>query len=168
MSATTRKRRTAGKKATATRKRRATAVKTVATRRARTAAPARRRGHELNAADIVAFVATADGTRARDFYGSVMGLRLVADEPFALMFDANGVMLRVQKVEAVNPVAYTIVGWRVADITATVRGLSAKGVVFERYPGLSHDDLGVWTSPRGARVAWFKDPDGNILSLTQF
>jgi catechol 2,3-dioxygenase-like lactoylglutathione lyase family enzyme len=168
MSASARKRRTAGKRATATRKRRAAAVKAVATRRARTAATARRRGPGLNACDIVAFVATADGARARDFYGSVMGLRLVADEPFALVFDANGVMLRVQKVEAVRPVAYTTVGWSVADIATTVRGLSAKGVVFERYPGLSHDDLGVWTSPNGGRVAWFKDPDGNILSLTQF
>lgn len=157
MSATTRKGRPAGKRAAATRR-----------PRARTAAPTSRRAHGLNASEIVAFVATADSARAREFYGSVMGLRLVADEPFALVFDANGVMLRVQKVEAVSPVAYTTVGWKVADIATTIRGLIAKGVVFERYSGLSHDDLGVWTSPRGARVAWFKDPDGNVLSLTQF
>src|SRR5262245_57744460 len=168
MSATTRKRRTAGKRAAATTRRRAAAVKAVPARRTRAAAATPRRAPGLNASDIVAFVATADSVRARDFYGSVMGLRLVADDPFALVFDANGVMLRVQKVEAVRPVAYTTLGWRVADIASTIRGLIAKGVVFERYPGLSQDDLGVWTSPRGARVAWFKDPDGNILSLTQF
>jgi catechol 2,3-dioxygenase-like lactoylglutathione lyase family enzyme len=116
----------------------------------------------------VAFVATADSARARDFYGSVIGLRLVADEPYALVFDANGVMLRVQKVETVRPAGYTALGWSVVDIARTVESLRAKGVRFERYPRLNHDDLGIWTSPSGARVAWFEDPDGNILSLTQF
>jgi hypothetical protein len=106
--------------------------------------------------------------RAREFYESVVGLRLIADEPLALVFDANGAMLRVQKVEAVSPAAYTALGWQVTDIAGTVHGLKAKSVRFERYAGFMQDSLGVWTSPSGARVAWFKDPDGNILSLTQF
>ena len=113
-------------------------------------------------------MATADAARARDFYESAVGLRLVADEPFAVVFDANGIMLRVQKVEAVRPAPYTTLGWNVRDIAAAIERLNANGVRFERYPGFSQDSLGVWRSPSGAQVAWFKDPDGNVLSLTQF
>src|SRR5262245_27917688 len=126
----TRKRATAGKKPATTRKPRA-AAKVVATRRARTRGPAPRGAAGLNASDLMAFVATADSTRARDFYGSVMGLRLVADEPYALVFDANGVMLRVQKVDRVSPAGYTALGWSVADIARTIESLRAKGVHFE-------------------------------------
>jgi len=126
-----------------------------------------RQGEGLGNADIMAFLATADAVRAREFYESVVGLRFVEDGPFALVFDAHGVALRVQKVEAVTPVPYTALGWIVADIASTVRALSAKGVAFENYAGLGQNDLGVWTSPSGAAVAWFKDPDGNLLSLTQ-
>ena len=157
----------ANKVATVSRRGRIAAAKALTTRRA-PGAKRRVRDPGLKAADVVAFAATADAARARDFYSSVIGLRLVADEPFALVFDANGVMLRVQKVEGVKPVGYTTLGWSVVDITAAVQGLSAQGVAFERFPGLSHDDLGVWTFPSGARIAWFKDPDGNVLSLTQF
>jgi len=164
--ASTRKRRAAGKQAAIIRTRRATAAKARGTRWARTGATAHQRDARLDVSDIVAFVATADAVRAREFYETVLGLRLIADDPFALVFDANGVMLRVQKVQTVSPAPYTSLGWRVADIGATIQGL--KGVTFERFPGLNHDDLGVWTSPRGALVAWFKDPDGNVLSLTQF
>ena len=77
-------------------------------------------------------------------------------------------MVRIQKVDAVTPAAYTALGWRVADISSAIRDLNAKGVQCERYAGLQQDSLGVWASPRGARVAWFKDPEGHILSLTQF
>ena len=120
----------------------------------------------LTHAAVVAFVATTHAERARAFYEGVLGLALVADDPSALVFDANGVTLRVAKVPALTPAPHTVLGWSVADIAGTVAALRARGVAVERYPGLEQDDAGVWTSPGGARVAWFKDPDGNVLSLT--
>ncbi len=122
----------------------------------------------LNTSDLIAFVATTDSERARAFYERCLGLTFVEDGPFALVFDANGVMLRLQKLQSFTPPVNTALGWSVADIRATIAGLAEKGVVFERYPRLSQDDLGIWSSPSGALVAWFKDPDGNVLSLTQF
>jgi len=122
----------------------------------------------LDAADLVAFVATAKEDEARAFYGGVLGLPLVEDGPFALVFDARGVMLRVAKVSAVDPAPYTVLGWSVPEIRAAVAALAGRGVVFERYAGMPQDELGIWTSPSGARIAWFRDPDGNVLSLTQF
>jgi predicted enzyme related to lactoylglutathione lyase len=166
--AITRERRLAGRHAAGTKKRRAAVVKAPTARRARAAATAGTQGADLTRSTIIAFLATAQARRARTFYQSVVGLRLVADDPFALVFDANGVMVRIQKVETVSPAAYTALGWKVADIAAKIRSLSAKGVEVERYGGLEQDDLGVWTSPNGARIAWFKDPDGHILSLTQW
>ena len=120
----------------------------------------------LSHAKPIAFLATADSARSRAFYESVLGLRVVADEHFALVLESDGTMIRVQKVDAVHPPPYTALGWAVSDVNAAVRALSARGVAFERYAGMAQDDLGVWTSPSGARVAWFRDPDGNILSLT--
>ena len=121
-------------------------------------------------AKVMSFVATADPARARAFYEGTLGLPLVADESFALVFDANGTMLRVQKVQQVTPAPYTALGWEVPDIHATIRELIKKHVAFERIsiPGFSQDELGVWTADDGTKVAWFKDPDGNTLSLTQF
>ena len=121
----------------------------------------------LSTSQLIAFAATKDPQRARQFYEDVLGLRLLADEPFALVFDANGTMLRLQKVEQTVTLPYTTLGWHVDDIGETVRGLAAKGVSFERYPGMEQDELGVWTSPGGAKVAWFQDPDANLLSITQ-
>jgi catechol 2,3-dioxygenase-like lactoylglutathione lyase family enzyme len=115
----------------------------------------------------VAFLATSNSDRARTFYQSTLGLRLVGDDPFALVFDANGVMIRIQKVETVAPVPYTALGWHVADVAATIQRLAANGVILERYTWLEQDDVGVWRSPSGAKVAWFKDPDGNVLAVTQ-
>jgi len=121
----------------------------------------------LGSRAVVAFVATRDPERARAFYEGVLGLRLVADEPFALVFDAHGTTLRVQKVQELAPARHTVLGWLVPDVAAVVRGLSAGGVRFERFPGLPQDDLGICSFPGGGRVAWFKDPDGNTLSLTE-
>ena len=118
-------------------------------------------------AKLMAFVATANPDQTKTFYASVLGLRLVSDDPFALVFDANGTLLRVQKVETVVAPPYTQVGWIVADIEATVRGLLTRGVTCARFPGLTQDDLGIWTAPGGFKIAWFKDPAGHILSLTQ-
>ncbi len=122
----------------------------------------------LNNSNVVAFVATSKPDGAKDFYQRVLGLRLVYDDPFAIVFDANGVMLRVQKVQEHAPPPYTVLGWDVADIGASVKELSERDVKFERYAWLEQDELGIWTTPSGARIAWFKDPDGNTLSLTQF
>lgn len=122
----------------------------------------------LDQARVIAFAATSSPERARSFYQQTLGLRLVSEDGFAIVFDANGVMLRVQKVQGHAPPPYTVLGWNVADIHATVEGMSDRGVTFERFDGLEQDEAGVWTSPAGARIAWFRDPDGNILSLTQF
>ena len=127
-------------------------------------------GSILGASKLVAFAATTDAAKARAFYEGVLGLRLVSDDaPFALVFDANGTMLRVTSVQEHTPAPFTVLGWDVAAIETTVERLAAAGVEFLHYPGLNEDDrLGIWTSPSGARIAWFHDPDGNVLSLTQF
>ena len=118
---------------------------------------------------IVAFVATREPDRAKKFYRDTLGLRLVEEQlPFALVFDANGTMLRVTVVKELTAAPYTVLGWDVPDIAATARELAAAGVKLERYPGMAQDELGVWRSPSGAKVAWFRDPDGNVLSVTQF
>jgi catechol 2,3-dioxygenase-like lactoylglutathione lyase family enzyme len=122
----------------------------------------------LETSEVIDFVGSADLGRARAFYEQTLGLRVVEHNDFACVFDANGTMLRVTAVPEVARPGYTVLGWRVTDITATVRGLAAKGVVFQRYDGMDVDDDGIWTTPGGDQVAWFPDPDGNILSLTQF
>lgn len=123
----------------------------------------------LESCPVVAFVPTTDPKRARSFFEG-LGLRFVSEDPFAVVFDANGVQLRVVNVSNVpgfSPAPFTILGWQVPDIEAAVRSLGETGVVPERFPGMPQDDVGVWTSPAGARVAWFRDPDGNLLSITQ-
>ena len=118
---------------------------------------------------LVAFAAASDPERARAFYGGMLGLRLVNEQlPFALVFDANGTMLRVSMVAKVVAAPYTVLGWEVPDIAASIRELRERGVGFQHYDGVPQDELGIWTAPGGARVAWFLDPDGNVLSLTQF
>jgi len=117
---------------------------------------------------VISFVATQNPARALKFYAETLGLKLTGDDPFAIVFDANGTMLRVQKVRELRPARHTVLGWAVTDICATIKELTKKGVRFEYYDGLGQDESGVWTTPSGAQVAWFKDPDGNVLSLTQF
>lgn len=121
----------------------------------------------LASAKVVAFLATSDAARAKAFYGEVLGLRLLSEDGFAVVFDSLGTMLRVAIVREVVPAPYTVLGWDVEDITAIVRGLTAAGVVFERYAWLQQDELGIWNSPSGTKVAWFKDLDGNVLSVSQ-
>lgn len=121
----------------------------------------------LNDQELMAFVATTRAGEALPFYRDVLGLRLIADEPYAVVFESGKVTLRIQKVEAHQPLPFTALGWKVTDIAANVNALRERGVRCERFPGLDQDDLGIWASPSGARVAWFKDPDGNLLSLTQ-
>ena len=122
----------------------------------------------LQTSEVIAFAASADLRKARAFYEQVLGLRLIEQNDFACVFDANGTMLRVTAVAKVAQPGYTVLGWRVSDITAAVRGLTARGVAFLRYDGMDLDDNGVWTTPGGDKIAWFADPGGNVLSLTQF
>jgi catechol 2,3-dioxygenase-like lactoylglutathione lyase family enzyme len=122
----------------------------------------------LTRARLMAFAATAKPDEARHFYADVLGLPLTEESPFALVFDVAGTMLRVQKVEAFVPAGHTALGWQVDDIRGTIHKLAQRGIRMERFDGLPQDESGVWTTPDGAGVAWFKDPDGNILSLTQF
>ena len=121
----------------------------------------------LNQSPLVCFVATADADRARAFYEGKLGLALTADNGYALIFEANGTQLRVQRVETVAPHPYTALGWQVDDLAATVRALAADGVAMARFPGLPLDADGIWDTPDGSRVAWFHDPDGNTLSIHQ-
>jgi catechol 2,3-dioxygenase-like lactoylglutathione lyase family enzyme len=123
---------------------------------------------ELGKFNIVAFVTIVDTERAKSFYRDTLGLRLVSEEPpFALVFDANGIMLRLGMGKELPSSHGTVLGWQVPDIESAVRDLVGAGVRLERYEFLKQDELGIWTSPTGARVAWFKDPDGNVLSVSE-
>ena len=122
----------------------------------------------LNKSKIISFVATKHPAKARKFYETTLALKLISDDPFALVFDASGTMLRVQKVQELQPAQHTVLGWDVPNILDAVNQLAERGVRFERFDGLPQDEFGVWTSPAGGKIAWFKDPDGNILSLTEF
>lgn len=119
----------------------------------------------LEDAGQVAFVAVSDLDAAQQFYGGILGLVLEDARPFALVHRATGTQLRITLVEKVNAAPYTVLGWTVADLEGEIDRLVAAGVVFNRYDQMDQDDRGVWTSPGGARVAWFLDPDGNNLSL---
>jgi catechol 2,3-dioxygenase-like lactoylglutathione lyase family enzyme len=119
----------------------------------------------LSDADVVAFVATTDKARARAFYEDVLGLRVVHDDAFACVVDAHGTSIRITAVEARAAAEYTVLGWTVDDLEASIDELDERGVIFLRFDGIEQDDRGVWVTPVGVRVAWFKDPDGNTLSL---
>jgi catechol 2,3-dioxygenase-like lactoylglutathione lyase family enzyme len=121
----------------------------------------------MDNAKLIAFVATARSAEALTFYSQILGFPVLDDTPFASVFDANGTTLRVQKVEKVSPSPYTVLGWAVDNIAVAMQGLRENGVKFERFEGLDQDDLDVWRAPDGTSVAWFRDPDGNLLSLTQ-
>lgn len=122
----------------------------------------------LGGSRIMAFVPTQDPTKARAFYEGTLGLRFVGEDHFALVFDAEGIMLRVTTVPEFSPTKFTILGWEVPDVDNAVSALQAKGVIFENYGLPDQNQHGIWSAPSGAKVAWFKDPDGNVLSVTQF
>lgn len=121
----------------------------------------------LSSSKLTAFIATRDAERAKAFYGETLGLPVVSEDPFAIVFNANGIMIRVTPVRDIAIGGYTVLGWEVADMEAAVAGLVARGVVFERFPGMPQDENGVWDAPGGTKVAWFKDPDGNLLSIAR-
>jgi catechol 2,3-dioxygenase-like lactoylglutathione lyase family enzyme len=121
----------------------------------------------LAGASLVAFVGASDLTAARRFYGDVLGLPLIEETGFACVFAAGGTTLRVTRVAAVAPAPYTVLGFDVDDLDAALDALAAAGVETLRYDGMEQDPRGAWRSPSGARVAWFRDPDANVLSVTQ-
>ena len=120
----------------------------------------------LDSASVIGFVPTKDFRRAMSFYGATVGLRFVAEDDFALVFESAGTKIRIVKVDDFTPHAFTILGWQVDDIQESVASLSERGVTFERYPWMQQDASAIWTAPGGVRVAWFKDPDGNVLSVS--
>jgi catechol 2,3-dioxygenase-like lactoylglutathione lyase family enzyme len=120
----------------------------------------------LASAIVIGFIPTKDFRRAKTFFGQKLGLRFVAQDKFALVFESSGTMIRVVKVGEFQAAGFTILGWIVANIAKNVRELEARGIGFERYPWMKQDDLGIWTAPSGTKIAWFKDPDGNLLSLS--
>jgi len=122
----------------------------------------------LAKAAVIAFVTVSSPAHALEFYRDTLSLKLVEETPYAMVFDCKGTMLRVAINQQVEPAPYTVLGWHVDNIEATIQAMLKKKIKFQQYGFLEQDDLGIWTTPDGAKVAWFADPDGNILSLTQF
>src|SRR5258707_997829 len=116
----------------------------------------------LGSTNIIAFIPTRDSNQARAFYEGILGLRFVKDDGFALVFDANGIMIRIAKAPEFKPLQFTILGWQVSNIEKMAADLQKKGVHFERFGFFEQDELGIWTAPSGDKVAWFKDPDGAV------
>ena len=118
---------------------------------------------------MVAFVVTTKPDAAIEFYRDKMGFKFAGDDGFALVFDAHGTMLRIAKMQEgqFQPARYTVLGWEADDAARAVAELAHRGITFERYPGMPQDENGIWAAPGGAKVAWFKDPDGNVLSISQ-
>ncbi len=121
----------------------------------------------LSQCNVIAFIPTTDGERARKFYVDALKLRFISDDNFAIVVEANGNAIRIVRMEKFTPAPYTILGWEVPDIQRATKELAASGVEFLRYPYFDQDPSRIWTSPGGAKIAWFHDPDGNILSISQ-
>ena len=117
--------------------------------------------------DLKAFVPTLSPDKAQFFYQELLGLELMSADEYALEFNAHGVSLRVITVSAFKPHEFTVLGWNVPDLSTLIHTMHSKGIFCERFPFLQQDNLGIWISPRGSKIAWFKDPDGNLLSLTE-
>lgn len=121
----------------------------------------------LGTQKLMAFIPTRDAAQARAFYETTLGLRVLHDDGFALILDANGTLIRVVRVGDFSAQPFTILGWQVPDIDAAVTDLTARGVQFLKIHGMEQSPTGVWTAPGGAKIAWFKDSDGNTLSVSQ-
>ena len=116
---------------------------------------------------LKAFVPTTDAAKAKHFYKDILGLQLLSADDYGMEFDANGTLLRVTTVRELHPHPFTVLGWKVVDIASVIKELNSKGIVFERYEFLQQDESGIWHAPGGTKVAWFKDTDGNLLSLDE-
>jgi catechol 2,3-dioxygenase-like lactoylglutathione lyase family enzyme len=116
---------------------------------------------------LMAFVPVSNADAARRFYRDTLGLPLISEDGFALAFDVEGVMLRATLIPKFTPQPFTVLGWQVADARTMAKRLAAGGVTLERFNGMLQDEDGLWQAPGGALIGWFKDPDGNTLSITQ-
>ena len=122
----------------------------------------------LGSYPLIACIATHEPDLAKSFYRDVLGLRLVTENEFSLIFDAHGAELRISIVQDLNTAKHSVLGWHVPDIVAVVQQLEKAGVPVERFRNFQGmDQRGVWTAPGGSKAAWFKDPDGNLLSIIQ-
>ena len=121
----------------------------------------------LTTTPIIAFVPTTNPKRAKKFFSQALGLKLLSEDPFALTYQTENALLRVATVPPFTPHPFTLLAFHVPDIAEKVRALKRRRITFQRYPNMNQDPLNIWTSPSGAKVAWFQDPDGNTLSLTQ-
>ena len=121
----------------------------------------------LASMNMVGFLLTKDYDQARAFYEGKLGFKFVSLDQFALVMQAGKSMIRIVKVPTFTPLKSTVLGWKVGDIEAMVDWLTKRGVAFEKYPFVQDKDRGIWTAPGGSKVAWFKDPDGNVLSVSQ-
>lgn len=122
----------------------------------------------LSSAKIMAFVSTTNADCARAFYRDKLGLKMISEDGFALVFDCGGTHLRVALAQEVTPAKYTVLGWEVKDVRGTVLDLKKAGIVCETFGFFKQDELGIWTAPGGTLVAWFKDPEGNLLSVSSY
>jgi len=121
----------------------------------------------LASSKIIGFVPTKDSAQARGFYEGILQFQFVSDDMFALVMKAGETMLRIGKVQDFTPAPYTVLGWEVSNIEEVVRWLQKRGVALEKFPFVQDKELGIWTTPNGDKVAWFRDPDGNVLSVSQ-
>ena len=121
----------------------------------------------LASSKIIGFVPTKDSVKARGFYESILQFQFVSDDMFALVMRAGETMLRIGKVQDFTPAPYTVLGWEVSNIEEVAKWLQKRGVTLEKFPFVQDKELGIWTAPTGDKVAWFKDPDGNVLSVSQ-
>ena len=123
---------------------------------------------DLKTAKTTIFLATSDAELARNFYEEKLGLTLASDDAFALVYQLAGSELRLSKVPSFTPLPFTVLDWQIPDIEAAHKELSERGVEFTIFDGMGQDEKGIWASPDGgARILWFKDPDGNVLSVSE-
>lgn len=121
----------------------------------------------LASSKVIGFVPTKDSAKARSFYEGKLGFQFVSDDPFALVMRAGETMLRIAKVQDFTPPPFTVLGWEVSNVEEVVNWLKERGVVLEKYPWIPDKETGIWAAPSGDKIAWFKDPDGNVLSISQ-
>ena len=121
----------------------------------------------LASSKIIGFVPTKDSVKARGFYEGMLQFQFVSDDMFALVMRAGETMLRIGKVQDFTPAPYTVLGWEVSNIEDVAKWLQKRGVTLEKFPFVQDKELGIWTTPNGDKVAWFRDPDGNVLSVSQ-
>ena len=113
-----------------------------------------------------AFLCTRDRAAAKAFYGGTLGFPMTHEDDYAVVFDLNGTVLRISPLKDFTAQPFTVLGWHVEDVPVTVKALTQAGVAFARFDGLEQDGLGIWSPGGDIKVAWFKDPDGNILSVS--